>query len=494
MVDLSLLDDEGKFKFVPQEVAALVMSKHHFATHRQSHVIWRYDNGSYVPDGKELVQEEVREILGDKAKEGWVNEVVAHILETTYTDPKKFEAPKHLICLENGILDTKTRELAPHTPEQIFLQKLPMKHNPDAKCPAVIKRLLEWTNKEGLVKIIQYAGFCLHRDYFIRKAVIIHGEGENGKTTLVLFLMGWLGEDNVAAVKVQQLERRFTGMRLLGKIANICDDLPADAWFSTGTFKELTGGSPVEVEQKFKDGFLMKSYAKVLFTANRLPLVSDESKAFWDRIAIIPFEAKFTDTISREEIVDEMLTEEERSGFLNLALDGLEMLRAQNKFYGEDDNEATKRKYVKLSDPIMAFAHERTIESPLNRLPKGELYGAYVDYCTENSYPAKESNSFSKSFKRIYPRLEDGGQITTEDGRRVHVWVGVDLISNSGMETPEVPPNDSTRAAQGAQVFRLFKCLIENYKLDIGIKPVQPVQPVQSKKELPAEADAGRIG
>jgi glycosyltransferase involved in cell wall biosynthesis len=39
--------------------------------------------------------------------------------------------------------------------------------------------------------------------------------------------MGWLGEDNVAAVKVQQLERRFAGMRLLGKIANICDDLPA---------------------------------------------------------------------------------------------------------------------------------------------------------------------------------------------------------------------------------------------------------------------------
>ena len=482
-------------KMVPKLLADDILKDHHFVTNRTSWAIYHYLDGYYQPGGEATIRELCREKLGELAKEGDINEVIKQIRDTTFRQPQDFNPPLHLVCLENGILDTKSRELAEHTPKQIFLQKLPMKYNPGAKCPAAIKRLLEWTNKEGLVKIIQYAGFCLHRDYFIRKAVIIHGEGENGKTTLVLFLMSWLGEDNVAAVKVQQLERRFAGMRLLGKIANICDDLPADTWFSTGTFKELTGGSPVEVEQKFKDGFLMKSYAKVLFTANRLPLVSDESKAFWDRIAIIPFEAKFTVTISREEIVDGMLTEEERSGFLNLALDGLEMLRVQNKFYGEDDNEATKRKYIKLSDPIMAFGHERTIESPLNRIPKGELYGAYVDYCTENGYPVKESNAFSKSFKRLYPRLDEC-QITTENGRRIHAWVGVDLVPESSAETVESSPTEAHGLHGIHRSFRLFNTLRVDYgiKLDIGIKPVQPVQPVQGKKELPAEVDLGELG
>jgi putative DNA primase/helicase len=473
-------------KLVPKLLADDILKDHHFITNRTSWAIYHYLDGYYQPGGEATIRELCREKLGELAKRGDLSEVVEQIRDTTFRMPEDFNSAPYLVCVENGILDTKTRELAPHTPDRIFLQKLPAKYNPKATCPTVMKRLLEWTDKDGLITIIQFAGFCLHRNYFIRKAVIIHGEGENGKTTLTLFLTGWLGEDNVAAVKIQNLDKRFTGIRLLGKLANICDDLPADAWFSTGFFKELTGGSQIEVEQKFKDGFLTRNYAKVLYTANRLPLVSDDSKAFWDRITIIPFEAKFTTTTSREEIVAGMLIEDERSGFLNLALDGLEMLRAQNRFYGDDDNETTKRKYIKLSDPIMAFGHDRTIESPLNRILKSELYGAYVDYCTENGYPVKESNAFSKSFKRLYPRLEDC-QITGEDGRQRHAWVGIDLVSEETRILPEAT-SPNTQATRG---FRLFKSLEQNYDIIVnrGNKPVEPVELVYGKKELPAVAD-----
>ena len=477
--------DSGKF--VPKRLADDILRDHHMATHRTSWVIYHYCDGCYRSDGEAAIRELCRERLGALAKESHINEVVKQIRDTTFKPPQDFNPPPNLICLENGVLDINTKELSPHAPDPIFLQKLPVRYDPEAECPTVVKRLLEWTDREGLVKIIQFAGFCLYREYFIRKAIIIHGEGGNGKTTLVLFLVGWLGEDNIAGIKVQNLEKRFMGGRLIGKVANICDDLPSDAWFNTGAFKQLTGGSPIEAEQKFKEGFLMKNYAKALFTANRLPIVSDESNAFWDRITIIPFEAVFSDTVPRENIVGEMLAE--GSGFLNLALDGLKMLRAQNEFYGGDDNEATKRKYVKLSDPIMAFAHEKTIESPLSRTPKADVYAAYVEYCTANSFPVKENNVFARSFKRMYPRLDDT-QITTEDGKRVRAWVGVNLTSDGGADSPNGPRGGNLRvqAAQGAHVAGdfLLEILQEKYGIQIRynnvFKPVHPAQPEQENE------------
>ena len=499
--ELGLIDEikEGEFpgeffdeesRFVPRYLAEHLRRELPVATHRESWVIYRYKDGIYLPDGEATIREEARKHLGDMAKDAFIDEVVSHIRDTTFTDPKKFEAPPELLCVDNGVLNVLTGELKPHSPEIIFLQKLPVKFNPEAKCPTTLLRLWEWTNNlAGLIRLIQFAGFCLYRDYFIRKAIIIHGEGSNGKTTFISWLTIWLGESNVTSIKVQALDRRFVAARLYGKLANLCDELPSEDWLNTEAFKQVTGGSIVEAEKKFKEPFAFRSYAKMLFSGNRLPIVSDDTKAFWDRITIIPFENTFNGGKARErrEILKEMLTEEEKSGFLNLALTGLRTLLETLEFYAQEDNEEVKQKYIRISDPVMAFAKECTVWDVDAQTPKAEVYAAYVNYCKDHGFPIKPDNSFALSLKRCYPNME-GRKIETEDGRRIPVWGGIRLLSAPVAPADHEDSGRGVRGVQDVRVFPLFKkiaifcddraCSLKNcIEMKIGEKPSQPGQP-----------------
>jgi putative DNA primase/helicase len=465
----------GLEKFVPKLLADDILKEHHFATHRDSWIIYHYHDGYYSPGGEAIIREICREMLGELAKERHVSEVISHIRDITFTAPEKFIAPVEFLCVKNGVLNTRTKELMPHTPDIIFMQKLLIDYNPSAKCPMIMKRMAEWTNTKGIVGLLQFAGFCLYRNYFIRKALILYGEGSNGKTTLVLFLVNWLGQDNVSDVKVQNLEKRFYTVKLFGKLANICDDLPGNEWFGTGSFKQATGGSPLDGEKKFKDSFSFTSYAKMLFTGNRMPIVNDDTMAFWDRIYLIPFQTRFDGSMNRQNILEGMLTDEEKSGFLNLALLGLDTLLKSGSFYLAEDIEKTKAQYIKISDPVMAFAHEKIIESPLSRVLKSDVYAAYVDYCVELGFPVKENNAFSRSFKRIYPRMDET-QITTESGKHPTAWVGIDLAPVVVPDEAPITPAEDTRDTNVSVYIELLSA-ISLYDIKVREKPSEPLKP-----------------
>lgn len=492
--DPRLLYFNEKGVFVPKLLADAITKDNHFATHRESWTIYHYDRGAYRPDGRVEIRELARKYLGERGRDHYITEAEKHIQDTNFKRPEEFEPAPELLCVKNGILNTVTRELKPHTPTIIFLSKLATEYNPAAKCPTILTRLYEWTggNMKDLIKLIQFAGFCLYRDYFIRKAIIIHGEGNNGKTTFVIFMIRWLGTDSVASVKVQKLEKRFTAARLFGKLANLCDDLPGDEWFSTGSFKQATGGSPLEAEKKFKDEFLFCSYAKMLFTGNRMPVVSDDTLAFWDRIALISFGQQFSGVRikNREDLLKEMLTDGERSGFLNLALEGLASLLSVNEFFAMEDTEETKRKYIKISDPTMAFAHELTMNDPEANTPKRVIYTSYVEYCRGKGFPIKENNAFARSFKRIYPNIEDS-EFVDEEGRRHHSWRGVALKPLDEGENPEKIDN-SPQVSHDSHVSLLYQSIIDQignghpysipYDIDIGEYPAKPTKPVEGSK------------
>lgn len=428
-------------RFVPKKLANEILNEYHIVTHAESKVIYRYNEGIYVPDGEELIRKVARQKLDTLARRNYIEEVVAHIREITVTDVDRFHAPPHLICLKNGVLDLKTKQLLPHSPELIFLQKLDITYNPAAKCPNTVRRLLEWTGGDvkNVIRIIQFIGFCLHRDYFIRKALIIHGEGGNGKSTFIRYLQKLLGEGNIASVPVQQLDKSFTRAELLGKLANLVDDLPSATWFSTGEFKQLTGDSPVIAEFKFRNPFTFRSYAKMLFTANRLPAVNDDTEAFWSRIIIVTFPRNFTSNgieVSREKILEELLAEDEKSGMLNLALLGLESLLSELKFFREEDIEQTRNQYLHLSDPIQVFVSEFITPNPSGIVPKSRLYEAYAGWAKSHNFPVKENNAFARALKRVLSALgiHIGEGRHTIDGKVTTCWEGINLCETSDLQ------------------------------------------------------------
>ena len=103
-------------------------------------------------------------------------------------------------------------------------------------------------------------------------------------------MIKFVGADNVSNVSLQQLaSNRFAAASLEGKLANICADLPATRLEDTQLFKGITGGGDIiQAERKFQASFSFKPFARLLFSANRLPQSPDSSEAFFDRWIIVP--------------------------------------------------------------------------------------------------------------------------------------------------------------------------------------------------------------
>src|SRR3546814_8902605 len=67
------------------------------------------------------------------------------------------------------------------------------------------------------------------------------------------------------------LENNFSTASLFGKMANIDADVSSEELKRTGILKNLTGGDTIVAEFKFRQAFSFKNYAKLIFSANKIP-------------------------------------------------------------------------------------------------------------------------------------------------------------------------------------------------------------------------------
>ena len=163
--------------------------------------VWIYKEGIYIPNGISEIRIQIRNLLDSSYYETIVKEIVNKIQLDTMIDTDEFlkkvhnKDNIHLLPMQNGIFDLKTKTIKPFTPSLIFLNKLPISYNPNATCPNIEKHFKDVLSNESEINLLyEIIGFCLWKEYFIEKAVIFEGDGRNGKS------------------KTQELIRRLVGI------------------------------------------------------------------------------------------------------------------------------------------------------------------------------------------------------------------------------------------------------------------------------------------
>jgi putative DNA primase/helicase len=422
-------------KFIPELLAKDILQQIKVVTLNDTEETLWFDEkeGIWRFNGEALIKNLAASLLGDKTKQQYLNETLNYIKVTTYVDRKIFDSqPVHLLPVKNGVLNLETGELLPYKPEFYFTSKLPVTYNPNADCPRIKKFLSEIVMPEDVELLIEIPAYCLWREYLIQKAFMLVGDGANGKSTYLQLLQKFLGSENTCSVSLQELEHnRFASANLYRKLANIYADLPSVALQNPGVFKMLTGGDVVKAEKKFKDFFFFVNHAKLLYSANRVPYVADESEAFFRRWIIINFPFKFepnpngsNSKPANPNILQEITTEEELSGFLNLTLSRLKKVLIQGFSYVKTTEEI-REAYIRASDPIGAFVMDCVVQSPEDFVLKDELYNAYANYCRAKKLIIVDKAVFSKNLRR-YVVVEDSRPEI--DGKRPRAWKGIKLV------------------------------------------------------------------
>lgn len=409
---------------------------YHFKTRTDSGTIYYYKDGVYI-HGEILIEKLAeQDLVGCNNK--IVQEAKGTIKRRTYLEPDKFLGDLSIINVRNGLLDLRTIEIRPHTPDVITTVQLPIIYDANAKCPKIEEFLKQVLDPADMELIYEIAGWLLWRQYHVHRAIMLYGNGRNGKGTLLRLFEAFLGFDNCSHVNLQKLVGdRFAPIDLVGKAANVFGDLPQKDLSETDTFKCLTGGDAIRVEGKFMKAFDFKNEAKLIFSANNLPKTPDNSIGFFARWIIIMFPHQFG-TGARplnHNLDSELQTPGELSGFLNKALDGLARLRSNNwKFNYRLTEEQVKNLYQRLSDPVFAFVEDCCEEDFESKITKKELHDAYRKYATDNKLKPVSIRKFGKSALEQSCISIEECWISNNDGTSSKGWQGVKIKEKNRQE------------------------------------------------------------
>jgi putative DNA primase/helicase len=441
-----ILKDKGVIKYTNKGMVVnaprfakyiTVANDYKFISFRDTKEIYIYhpDYGYYRDKAETVIRNHINKALGDYTVSSIKGATVDFIRDEEYRDREFFNPPKNLVNTKNAVINIDTLEVMAQSSDYCFINAIPVVYNLDAKCPKIRKFFSEILDTEKDVQVlIEWFAYCLYRGYEIQKMLFLWGEGQNGKSVVLRLLEAMLGGNNVSNKELQELASdKFAAARLYGKLANIAGDISSSALVTTGRVKQLTGGDAIDVQNKGKDSFKLKSYAKLIFAANTLPKVPDDSRAFFRRIMILSFNNVFEGDADDKHLFDKISTEEELSGLLNWALETLQQLLKTCRFSDNRSVEEYRTYYTKASDSVQGFCDDKLATlDPDDRLylPKELVLGAFNKWAKEHRFNTKSMGSFTKELQRCMPIMTSG----RTGGRGVQEWV----YYNIGWRTSEV--------------------------------------------------------
>lgn len=350
-----------------------------------------YQDGIWLIKGKGIIKAEIERLLGVHAKISVVQEILEKIKRRTVVEREDTEViSDYKRAVRNGVLDLEDVDnikLLPHSREYNFRTKWDIDYNPDAKYEKFMDLVNNALSIDDIKKFQEWNGLHLARRYFKKKFAIYHGAKDTSKSVFMNHLTHVLN-NNVSGLTLQDIARGkpFDLLVLKDKDANICDDLSSSDMKAIGGVKKSVGDGFIDGEMKFGDKIRFPNTAKQTYACNKIPN-SDEDiddMAYYGRIILFAFDNVIPENEQDENLLKKITTEQEKSGWLNWAIEGYINLVKNGVFTNDFSPENTKYLMIKNGNSLAEFCSEVLQEDAGNRIEKEELYQNYCKWCLEH--------------------------------------------------------------------------------------------------------------
>ena len=279
---------------------------------------------------------------------------------------------RDLIAVGNGIVDYKTKQLMPFSPEHIFMSKARINYNPDAQNPIchneadgtdwdVESWMNELSDDADTVELLwQVIGATIRPYVSWNKSAWFYSEqGNNGKGSLVELMRQLIGPMAYAAIPLNDFGKDFALEPLTQASAILVDENDVGTFIDkAANLKAIITNDVISINRKHKVPISYQFHGFMVQCLNEFPKIKDKSESFYRRQLFIPFTKCFTGA-ERKYIKDDYLR---RTDVLEYVLWRVINMDDYYDFIETEDTTSVLAEYKEFNDPIRAFWTDMHVE------------------------------------------------------------------------------------------------------------------------------------
>lgn len=368
------------------------------------------------------------------------------------------QSDPYLIAFQNGVYNLKTGEFRDTQATDYIPVTFNRKFEPNPRLHSRPEVTLGWINAltgddpKAVQNITQFIGYCFTRSYEQAIMLTLTGNGSNGKSTFLDYLISLLGPENTASATLDALadpSQRFVTSTLYHKTANVFADISSTFIKQLGMIKALTGRDQIMGEYKGKTPFAFTNYAKLIFSANELPALADSTYGIKRRLRVIDFPLQFKDETFIRAFAKQypmMKVQREKDDFIFYCLQVYRDTVLQEPalaFPESPKMQQAKDRWFAISDSAQAFINDMLFyDKKLHSNKLGEarpyVFSMYKKYALENGYKPVGKAKFEAKLQKAFPKTKQAR--TKRNGKATNRWLGLMFSSRffdeaSGMES-----------------------------------------------------------
>ena len=369
-----------------------------------------YNQGVYNEDRDGLVlKSKIQKLLYRDSVKNSLIQGIYNLLISQPDVQRKFSdlnnQPVHWVNFQNGYFDVQNWKLIPHDTKYLMLNQIPFSFYPENTNDVLnnglcIQKYLDISlpDAKDQQTFWQYMGYCMTTDTRFQKFLMIKGKGGTGKSVAIALIQYIVGIENCSSISLQDLNKRFYATGLFGKQLNACADIPCAAMQSVDIIKKAVGEDTLLYEKKGQDPTQFHSYAKLLFSANEMPLnLDDKTNAYYRRLLVLDMSRTIPEK-DKDIYLKEKL-KAESDFIIYQAMTALKQLYTNNCFTESSHSQQCIEELYRNADSIKAFLDEKTYSCDGSKIKRSDMYRHYAEYCTDNDRQAHGKTAFFRMMK-----------------------------------------------------------------------------------------------
>jgi putative DNA primase/helicase len=337
-------------------------------------------------------------------------------------DPTALDRNPWVLNCANGTVELKTGVLREHRREDYITKLVPSNYDPRASCPRWEAFLEKIIPDPDVVDFLWRAlGYSLTGDTSEQVFFLLHGSGQNGKSTFLNIIKTLLGDYGEQADAASFLYKKSDAVRndlakLRGARFVSAIEVGEGRRLAEVLVKQITGQDPLTARFLFSEHFTFMPEFKLWIACNHKPVVQAADHAMWRRVRLIPYTVLITEE-ERDNHLLEKLTAE-LPGILAWCVRGCVAWQKEGLHAPEAVLAATKA-YRDEQDVVGNFLSECCEVGAGWRVNAGDLLTAYQTFAGDKRI----------THQKMRPQFEERGFVKERDTVTNNVvWRGLRLL------------------------------------------------------------------